>query len=114
MMESKELLERYMVESDKVRARVNIYRIPHENVPYYDIDMPTVGAATEAMMEDFIDDLAPKVPSDEEGSADPKKLAESHQRFFEDIKTYLKQKLTKIGKDERDSLAGSIVHKMYG
>lgn len=113
-MAERTLLDKYRVVSDNIPANVAIYRIPEDIVPFYEVTLPQVGEATQAMLDDFMEELAIKVPVDTEGVNDPVRAAEVRKIFYRDAREYLREKLRHTKPDELDALAGILVHKMFG
>jgi flagellar protein FlaI len=110
----KKVLDSYDVMADKVPAKITIYETEEEDVPVYDMSMPSIGEATEKMLDDFMEELAGKVPVDVDSEADPKKVEEIKNHFYLETRNYLKLKLSKLSEEKLDVLAGILLHKMYG
>jgi flagellar protein FlaI len=111
---TKQTIDKYKVVADSIPAIIVITKIEGESVPLYEVTMPSVGKATEALMTEFMDDLADKVPVDVESINDPNKIEEMRRNFYRDTHDYLEKKFTRISKEQLDALAGVLVHKMYG
>ncbi len=110
----RDVIEKYTVIADMVPAQIIIIREKGRSIPLYEVNIPKLAPATEAMLPDFIEKLADKVPAEPEGFSDAKRVAEIRVQFFEDAREYLKTVFSHLGKKDLDVLAGILVHRMYG
>ncbi len=109
----KNLLETYTVVADHVPAKVTIWAIKHRTVPLYELEIPTVGTATQALLDNMVTELASKVKLDNEDVIDAKKAKLQKQQFFMQIKKEVAQKLG-LEENKTNILSGILLHKMYG
>jgi len=110
----KTLSETYNVIADFVRAKVNIWVTPLDDVPIYEIIMPEVGRGTRAMLNELTEELARSIPIDIEDVSDPKKVAKLKDAFFNEAKQRIKRRLPRIDENYLSVLSGILMHNMYG
>ena len=79
----KKLVESYKVIADNVPATVNIWDVKEENIPIYDIILPKLGLATEAMLNAMIGELAKEVPIDTENITDSEQASKVKDFFYQ-------------------------------
>ncbi len=113
-MDEKKLLEKYTVLADNVAATVQIWSLPTENIPIYELITPNLGPGTEALISSLIDELAANVPIEIEDVTDTKKIEKLRQDFYSQIRKVVALKLPDQDKKRIDTLAGIILHRMYG
>jgi flagellar protein FlaI len=113
-MSEKKKIETYTVVADNVPATINIMESPTENVRLYEVIMPDVGKATEALLDDLKEKLAEKVPLDIQEIIDPKKGEEMKQKFFKETKEIILKNMPDQKENKIEVLAGIMLHKMYG
>ncbi|MBS1266662.1 MAG: hypothetical protein MAG795_00630 [Candidatus Woesearchaeota archaeon] len=106
-------MESYTVVADHVPAKVTIYAIKHKSVPLYHLEIPSVGIATKALLDDMVTDLASKIKLSNEDIIDAKKAKQQKQKFFVQIKKEVKEKLG-LPENKTNILSGILLHKMYG
>lgn len=114
MPTDKTLSETYNVIADFVRAKVNIWVTPLDDVPIYEIIMPEVGRGTRAMLNELTEELARTIPIDIEDVSDPKKVAKLKDVFFNEAKQRIKRRLPRIDENFLSVLSGILMHNMYG
>jgi len=108
------VIDEYRVLADAVPANVRIMHLPEESVPLYDVGLPELGPATEALLESLRDEIAAKVPIDVEGVTDPKKFEVMKQRFLDDLRAVVRKHLAPQDSSKLDIVAGMLLHRMYG
>ena len=131
-MSQRKLINSYRIEADKVPAIVHIWDDSSENIPIYEIIVPTVGAATDSILNALRDELAKKVPVDIEEVTDPKKVEALKQSFFVEARKIISKHLFEGVKEKNagahrqdksidfaddkklDILAGITLHRMFG
>ena len=113
-MEGKKLIEKYTVESDGVTAGVAIWNVLSENVPVYDLTMPEIGPATEAVMGEVIDELCKVFPLEIEDVRDPKKLEAIKQGMLTHTKEAVKKMLPNLEEEKVTMISGIMLHRMIG
>ncbi|MFH1317046.1 MAG: type II/IV secretion system ATPase subunit [Candidatus Woesearchaeota archaeon] len=87
------LVDTYIVEADKVPATVNIWDVQKENIPIYEIRMPKIAEATEALLNDIRDELAKKIPIEIDDITDTREIDELKQKFFNEAKKIISEHL---------------------
>ncbi|MBI2135627.1 type II/IV secretion system ATPase subunit [Candidatus Woesearchaeota archaeon] len=110
----KKLVESYKVIADNVPATVNIWDVKEENIPIYDIILPKLGVATEAMLNAMIGELAKEVPVDTENITDSEQAGKVKDFFYTKTRAKVKELLKNISEQQADLFAGILLHKMYG
>jgi len=111
---AKKIINQYTVVADKVPATVKIWDDDKENVPVYEIIMPKVGPATEALLSKLREELAKDIEIDIKEVTDPKQVAEIKQKFFLQTKAAIKNHVLEEDEAKTDVLAGIMLHRMYG
>ena len=110
----KKLLENYTVLSDYVVADVNIWSIPFENTPIYEIVPHDLGEGTMALIHALVDEMARRIPVKLDDITDPRKMLELKQKFYDVAKSLIKQNLSKIDDSRLKVLTGVLLHHSYG
>jgi len=99
---------------DFVPARSLIIQKPGEQRYFYKLETPRFGPYTKIFLEELKDRIAEKVPVEISEITDSKKSKELKQRFFvkarEELETYLGEGNTHT----KNTLAGLLLHSMYG
>src|SRR3989339_1261000 len=120
-MAEKKLIDNYVVVADQVPATVNIWDVKDENIPIYEIIMPEIAKATEALLDDLRDELAQKIPIEIEDVTDPKKIESLKQNFFLEARKIISKHITEEGGNKKehvdsktDIIAGIMLHRMFG
>lgn len=111
---NKKLIEKYTVTSDFVTADVNIWSVPFENTPIYQVVPHELSPGTKALVYELIEELARELPVKFEDISDPRKLLELKQTFYDAAKKAVKSALPDLSKDFQKVLAGTILHHSYG
>jgi len=108
------LLEKYSYAVDFVPARVEIYKVKAEQRPVYHVVMPYVGAYTMVFFDELKDDIAEQIPIEASEITDTKKGLELKKRFFAVARKELQRYLSDSPARLVDTLAGLLLHTMYG
>jgi archaeal flagellar protein FlaI len=111
---NKKIIDEYTVTADLIRARVKIWNLPDETVPRYEICLPELGPATEALVSNIKDEIADKVPIEIEGVTDPKKFELVRQNFLKEIRKVVASNMSAHDQDSIDIVSGIMLHRMYG
>jgi flagellar protein FlaI len=109
-----EVLEEYPIIADKVPGKVKITRRAEEYVPIYDIKFPRIGEPTQAILDSIKEKLVQTVKLEISEILDPKSTEEIKNRFLENSRTILQKEFPKVGENDREILAGYLVHEMLG
>jgi archaeal flagellar protein FlaI len=113
-MAERKLTEKYTILADNVPATVRIWDVEEENVPIYELEVPIVGPATEALLSELKDKLTEHVPLEIENVTDPKKFETIKKKFLVEIRKIIKENLPNSTDKEIDIYAGIMLHRMYG
>lgn len=108
------VLEKYDVVVDNVPAVVTIKRQSNENVPIYDIKIPKLDIATEALMKHITEKLAKQVKVETEEITDPRKMVQLKHKFYEGAKKAVANAFKHTDEKTIALLAGILLHRMYG
>jgi flagellar protein FlaI len=110
----KKLLENYTVISDYVVADVNIWSVPFENTPIYQVVPHKLSPGTHALVLELVDEMARIIPVKLDDITDPRKLLELKQKFYDKAKEVLKTAIPTITEETLKVLAGTLLHYSYG
>jgi len=108
------LLSHYDVETHHVMADVEILDVRRESRPIYVLSVPRVGFYTGIFLEHIRDELARSVPIETEELIDPRKSSVLVMRFYEAAERALEKKIPNLAARDRHTLAGMLLHRMYG
>ncbi len=110
LAEKKQQEEKYFIELDGARARIVIRKVKGELV--YELELPQVGIATKALLEEVRKELVGLQSFSPE--TDEAKLAELKKRFREIAKKLLKDKLPGLRDEHASMLIGLLMQEMLG
>lgn len=113
-MNKLEVLAKYSIVADKVPATVIITKKPEEYTPIYEITFPKISLATEAILDAIRERLIETVKIKISEILDPKLIQEIKGRFLEQAMVLISNLLPKISEEDRNALAGYLVHEMLG
>ncbi|MBI2548670.1 type II/IV secretion system ATPase subunit [Candidatus Woesearchaeota archaeon] len=110
---TKKLVETYTVIADEVPAVVRIFQDSRENVLTYDLEMPEIGPATQALLDVLTEELADTVPLDIATITDLEELSILKKEFLSTAKALL---IRHVGNENKDQniLAGILLHRIFG
>jgi len=109
-----EILSRYNIVADNVPGYVSILRKPIEYIPIYEVKFLHVTSATDAILTAIKEKIIEKVKVKLSEIVDPKAYAEIKARFMAGAQEVILAELPKISSEERQALAGYLVHEMLG
>jgi len=112
--EEKKLMEKYFVESFKVKAEVEIEKSPDEFVPIYVLKVPDIEPGTLALMDQIREKILSEISIKTSELLNPRALEELKDKFFERAFDLLRRELPDSSEDILEFLAGSLVHDMLG
>ncbi len=107
-------LSRYPLKAHFVDADVAILDCDKESRPIYDIRMPTIGPYTRAVLSNIRDKLARTVPIQASEFVDLRKASAVRNNFYNAAIIEIKAIFPSLSKQDSDSLAGILLHAMYG
>ena len=110
----KKLIENYQVQADYVTADVNIWSVPFENTPIYEVIPHGLTAASESLLDDMIAVLAKRVTLDTTAVIGMEKAEEQREQFLDEAKALIKERLPDVDEARQTILAGILLHKSYG
>ena len=110
----KKLIDSYTIVADNVPATIAVWETSTESVPLYEITLPELPPATAALVEELSEELSGKVPLELEMMSDPHKVLGVKEEFLGEIKSLVGTKLPQADPATVDTLAGYLLHKMYG
>lgn len=104
----------YRIVADKVPATITIGYKPEAYTPVYSVAFPSITPATEAVLsyirEKMIETIKLKITE----ILDPRALEDIKARFFETALFYVSNELPDLADEDRDALAGYLLHEMLG
>ncbi|RLJ03533.1 MAG: CpaF family protein [Candidatus Aenigmatarchaeota archaeon] len=110
----KNLMKEYTVTADNVEATVKIFQEPADYVPTYGLIFPEIKSATEAVMDQIRDELITKLKITGREILDPEAMERIKKNFMDISQELVKKYLPSLDKKKQMSLAGRLVHQMFG
>ncbi|MBI5871506.1 hypothetical protein HZB88_00270 [archaeon] len=110
----KERSERYFVESDNVRAEVQIKIVSGEFVPIYFLNLPEIEPATAAILDKIRENLLSQIAVKTVELLDPRAHEELKKKFYNMAFDLIKTELKDVADDTAQFLSGSLIHEMLG
>lgn len=108
------ILEKYQIETFKVKAQITIEKSPKEFVPFYLIKVPEVQPATLALMDQVREKILSEVAIKTSELLEPKAYEELKLKFFDKSFELLRRELTNEKEEIWELLSGMLVHEMLG
>ena len=109
-----DLLESYLVKADYVIANVTVSEVWGENVPVYDVQLPSISKVTDILIVDIMNELSSETKVSKEEVTNPTKVQQLRVNFFKNAVEKVKEYMPNLDKEGQYSLAGIIVQTMYG
>ena len=106
--------EEYVVEADKVPAKIEITDETDDYVPRYFINRPRIEKSTEAFLKEVKAELINEVTLTEEEYISSSKLDEVKQKFRDRANEIIDDTLPSVGKRSKQILVGNLLHEMLG
>lgn len=110
----KKLIEKYTVISDYVVADVNIWSVPFENTPIYEIVPHKLSPGSQSLINTLIEEMARIIPVKLDDITDPRKMLELKEKFYEVAKDLIKKNVSDIDDAKLKVLTGVLLHNSYG
>lgn len=110
----KKLIEKYTVISDYVVADVNIWSVPFENTPIYEVVPHALSLGSQALVNNLISEMARIIPVKLDDITDPRKMLELKEKFYNVAKEQIKKNLPDIEDSKLKVLTGVLLHSSYG
>ncbi|HOI18888.1 MAG TPA: type II/IV secretion system ATPase subunit [Candidatus Woesearchaeota archaeon] len=114
IVEKKELIYDYQLNSDGMDAHVKIWKVPNEDVSIYDLSVPKLSIGAEAFVNGMIELLLKNIPTEIEEATDPKKVEEIKKRYLKTVILEVRKRIPEEKEDIILCLASIIIHKIYG
>ncbi|OGI12117.1 hypothetical protein A3K64_02155 [Candidatus Micrarchaeota archaeon RBG_16_36_9] len=108
------VIDTYNIEADKVPGRVVIIKRPEEYTPVYEVKFPSVEPGTQAILDSIKEKLIEIVKIEVSEILDPKAMEGIKKRFFDSALETITKEMPKIPEEEKNILAGYLVHEMLG
>src|SRR3989344_1376190 len=108
------VIEKYFVESFKVKAEVNIEKSLKEFVPVYVLKVPDIEPGTLALMDLIREKILTEISIKTSELLNPRALEELKDKFFERGFDLLRRELPHANEDVWEFISGSLVHEMLG
>ncbi len=107
-------LESYVIYVDKVPIYVSICKVYGEFAPVYEIELPTVGEATKAILSDIVEELPEVVELEAQEVLDIRRSAEVRRKFMTLVSDRILREFPEISDENRAILAGMLLHDVLG
>jgi len=108
------IIDTYEIEADKVPGKVIIIKRPEEYTPVYEVKFSSVEPGTQAVLESIKEKLIEVVKIEVSEILDPKAMEGIKKRFLESAFETISKEMPKIPEEEKNILAGNLVHEMLG
>jgi flagellar protein FlaI len=108
------ILDEYQIEVNHVISYVSIIDAKKESRPFYYIASPVLGPYTKEFMEHVRDDLARVITIQGEEISDSRRFDEVRDKFYGAALNQLSEELPNLDEEKRRTLAGILLHRMYG
>jgi len=108
------IIDSYEIVSDNVPGKVTIIKRPEEYTPVYEVKFPTVEPGTQAVLESIKERLIQIVKIEVSEILDPKAMEGIKKRFLESALEIINKEMPKVPNEEKNILAGHLVHEMLG
>ena len=109
-----EILTSYSVLADNVPGIITIMKRPEEYTLVYDIKFPRIEPGTLAVLDSVKEKLIEVVKIEMSEILDPKAVEEIKKRFIESANEAVLKQLPNLSENERNILAGHLIHEMLG
>lgn len=110
--DKEEILEKYDIEVDGAKVSVTIQK--NEMGIYYELNMPKISAPTAALIDTIRDELISVTTISMKELADPEAFLMIKERFMQDAKRLLKQKIPTLDQNVEKFLIGILMQEMLG
>ncbi len=108
------VLDTYSIIADNVPATITIVKRLEEYTPSYEIRFPVIELTTQVILDSIKEKLINIVRIEISEILDPKAMDSMKQRFLESANKAIQDQLPKVSENEREILAGHLVHEMLG
>lgn len=108
------LLDSYELTIDKIPAKIEILKTPHEFVPLYKLTFPKVEEATRAVLDDIRQQMLSDLIVKPVEVLDPEEINKLKVSFKEKSVPLIKQELPQLSEKDVNILAGILLHKSLG
>lgn len=106
--------DKYSLYADKVKAVVRIKQDRKDYVPRYEISYPEIKGPTSAVLSKIKEKLLEKIKIEGREVLDPKVMINIRKRFLEKSRELIKEYLPNLNETKRNTLAGRLIHQMFG
>ncbi|MDO8647896.1 MAG: type II/IV secretion system ATPase subunit [Candidatus Diapherotrites archaeon] len=111
---SQKIIDSYGFEVDFVPAKVFIFYSLEDEMPEYNVQIPTLGIYTQIFLDSLKDNIAKKLPVELAEVTDIAKNSELKKAFLAIVKKELLEYLSDFSDEVLALLAGNLLHSMYG
>lgn len=111
-IEKEAVKESYPIEVDKAKVHISIEKTPTGHK--YNLKIPEINIATETLLKDLRNELITITTITTKELSDPESFAAIKQRFMQEAKKVLKEKLPHIKPDTENFLIGKLMQDMLG
>ncbi len=112
--EKVEILDRYELEADDVKAKVEIKRYEKEYVPLYFLTRKEISVAMKAILETIKEELIHEIDLSVREFIDPAAYTKVKEKFRTKILTLMEKYLPYTDEKEKLYLSGILLHEMLG
>lgn len=113
--DDKNLIESYVVAADYVTADVNIWAVPFENTPIYEIVPHGITDVSDALFDNLIEELAKRIDITTFDESESIAKAEAQRKeFYKVAKNIVKEYIPNIDEAKLSMISGILLHKAFG
>ena len=113
-MKPSEKIDEYLIESEKVEAKVEIIKDEKEISLIYALKAPTIGKATDALLDDVRSELIREINITSSEILDIRNAEELKKKFHKKITELIKAKMPNESGKNVTILSGTLLNKSFG
>ncbi|MEK6967877.1 MAG: type II/IV secretion system ATPase subunit [Nanoarchaeota archaeon] len=108
------LIESYSLIAESVPATINIWQVPGELIPHYELIVPEVDMGTLAVLDEIKEELARTLTITIEEITDPQHAHELRTKVLDVTNSLLQKKFPSMDHLQRTVISGMLMQKVYG
>ncbi|MEM0359867.1 MAG: ATPase, T2SS/T4P/T4SS family [Candidatus Diapherotrites archaeon] len=113
-MAVEKVIESYKVQADKEEVEINILEKRHELVNEYNVNIPEIGAGTQALLLELKNSLISVRGAMSEKISDPDQINEMKKNFAREAEKQIKARMPKADQKTVNDLTAVLMHEMLG
>jgi flagellar protein FlaI len=113
-MKGKEIIEKYDVVSENVKAKIDIFKDPKSYVPTYRLTYPKIEEATEALLDTIREKIVTELAFKTEEILNPEEMSNVRAKFIKSAYEMVKKELPHISEKDNETLVGILLQESLG